>query len=100
VDLAAIWRFRIAALSLSCRGSNRSYPIGAEQAYTPAQADLTGSAPGRTKDTILTEEQEPVCLKGFAHPVRVYRVVGIYDKLEKDRRIIREERQVFGCLST
>jgi adenylate cyclase len=48
----------------------------------------------------LTEEQEPVCLKGFAQPVRVYRVVGIYDKLEKDRRIIREERQVFGCLST
>jgi adenylate cyclase len=41
----------------------------------------------------LTEEQEPVCLRGFATPVRVYRVVGIYDKLEKDSRIIREERQ-------
>ncbi len=26
------------------------------------------------------------------HPVRVYRVVGIYDELEKDGRIIREER--------
>jgi class 3 adenylate cyclase len=45
------------------------------------------------KDTILTEEQEPVSVKGFAHPVRVYRVVGIYDELEKDSRIIREERQ-------
>ena len=49
------------------------------------------------KDTILTEEQEPVSVRGFAHPVRVCRVVGIYDELEKDRRIIREER---GCLST
>ena len=45
------------------------------------------------KDTILTEEQEPVSVKGFAHPVRVYRVVGIYDESEKDSRIIREERQ-------
>ena len=45
------------------------------------------------KDTILTEEQEPVSVKGFAHPVRVYKVVGIYDELEKDSRIIREERQ-------
>lgn len=26
-------------------------------------------------------------------PVRVYRVVDIYDELEKDGRIIREERQ-------
>ena len=45
------------------------------------------------KDTILTEEQEPVSVKGFAHPVRVHKVVGIYDELEKDSRIIREERQ-------
>jgi adenylate cyclase len=45
------------------------------------------------KDTILTEEQEPVSVRGFAHPVRVCRVVGIYDELEKDGRIIREERQ-------
>jgi hypothetical protein len=33
-------------------GSNRSYPIGAEQGYTPAQADLIGSAPGRTIDPV------------------------------------------------
>lgn len=51
-----------------------------------------------TKDTILTEEREPVSVKGFAHPVRVYRVVGIYDELEKDDRIIREERDGFRLL--
>jgi adenylate cyclase len=44
------------------------------------------------KDTILTEEQGAVSVKGIAHPVRVYRVVGIYDELERDGRIIREER--------
>src|SRR6516164_4787876 len=44
------------------------------------------------KDAILTEEQEAVCVKGFADPVRVYRVVGIYEELQTDGRIIREER--------
>jgi len=50
------------------------------------------------KDTILTEVQEAVFVKGFAHPVRAYRVVGIYDELEKDGRIIREERDGFRLL--
>ena len=50
------------------------------------------------KDTILTEEQEAISVKGFAHPVRVYRVVGIYEELEKDGRIIREERDGFRLL--
>ena len=50
------------------------------------------------KDTILTEEQEAVFAKGFAHPVRAYRVVGIYDELEKDGQIIREERDGFRLL--
>jgi adenylate cyclase len=47
----------------------------------------------KEEDRILTQEQEPVSVKGFAHPVRVYRVVGIYDELETDNRIIREEGQ-------
>ena len=42
------------------------------------------------KNMILTEEQEAVFAKGFTHPVRAYRVVGIYDDLEKDGQIIRE----------
>jgi class 3 adenylate cyclase len=50
------------------------------------------------KDTILTQEQEPVSVKGFTHPVRAYRVAGIYDELEKDGRIIREERDGFRLL--
>jgi hypothetical protein len=50
------------------------------------------------KDTILTEEQDAVSVKGFGRPVRVYRVVGIYDELEQDGRIIREERDGFRLL--
>ena len=47
------------------------------------------------KDTILTEEQEPVSVKGFAHPVRVYKVVGIYDELEKGQ--LDYPRRASGC---
>jgi adenylate cyclase len=50
------------------------------------------------KDTILTEEQEAVSMKGFGRPVRVHRVVGIYDELEQDGRIIREEYDGFRLL--
>jgi adenylate cyclase len=50
------------------------------------------------KDTILTEGQGAVSVKGFAHPVRTYRVVGIHDDLEKDGRITREERDGFRLL--
>jgi adenylate cyclase len=46
----------------------------------------------------IKEEQEAVAVKGFAHPVRAYRVVGIYDELEKDGRIIREELEGFRLL--
>jgi class 3 adenylate cyclase len=41
------------------------------------------------KDTILTEEQDAVRVKGFGRPVRVYRVVGIHDELEQDGLIVR-----------
>jgi class 3 adenylate cyclase len=59
---------------------------------------VTHETASLVKDVILTEEQEPVSVKGFAHPIRSYRVVGIYDELEKDGRIIREERDGFRLL--
>jgi adenylate cyclase len=58
---------------------------------------LTHETSSLVKDTILIEE-EAVSVKGFARPVRVYRVAGIYDELEKDGRIIREERDGFRLL--
>ena len=50
------------------------------------------------KETLLTEEQDAIAVKGFARPVRTYRVVGIHDELAKDGRIIREERDGFRIL--
>lgn len=44
------------------------------------------------KDTVLTEEQLAISVKGFARPVRTHRVIGIYDDLVEQGRIIRREQ--------
>jgi adenylate cyclase len=59
---------------------------------------VTHGTAALVKDTILTEERESVSMRGFSRPVRVYRVVGIYDQLEKDGHIIREEHDGFRLL--
>jgi PAS domain S-box-containing protein len=40
------------------------------------------------KDRVLTEEGDTVTVKGFARPVRTYKVVGLYDDLAHQGRII------------
>jgi adenylate cyclase len=44
------------------------------------------------KDVILAEEQSPIQAKGFAKPVRNYKVLDQLDKLIDGRRVIREEQ--------
>ncbi len=46
----------------------------------------------RLKATVLAEEQAAVSAKGFAEPVRTYRVVGIYDDLIEQGRILRKDQ--------
>jgi hypothetical protein len=74
--------------------------VGAVDPLDPRRTIAGGSgAPGpnrRIRPFSVT--QLPVSVKGFAQPERVYRVVGIYDELEKDGRIIREERDGFRLL--
>ena len=45
------------------------------------------------KDEILAKEMEPVVVKGFARPVRSYRVVGIYEDLAAEGRVIHHDSQ-------
>jgi hypothetical protein len=40
----------------------------------------------------LAEEGDTITLKGFAKPVRTYSVVGLYDDLAEQGRIIRKEQ--------
>ncbi len=44
------------------------------------------------KDMVLAEEQGPIQAKGFAKPVRNYKVLDQLDKLMDQRRVIREEQ--------
>ena len=43
------------------------------------------------KDTVLAEEGDTLTVKGFAKPVRTYSVVGLYDDLAEQGRIIRKD---------
>ncbi len=54
---------------------------------------LAHQAYALVKDTVLAEEQEPVTVKGFARPIRTYSVVGIYNDLAADGKIIHHQRQ-------
>ena len=44
------------------------------------------------KDIVLAEERDPIQAKGFAKPVRNYRVLDQLDKLVGERKVIREEQ--------
>jgi class 3 adenylate cyclase len=45
------------------------------------------------KATVLAEEGDALTVKGFAKPVRTYSVVGLYDDLEEQGRIVRMEQE-------
>jgi class 3 adenylate cyclase len=44
------------------------------------------------RNIVPAEEQEPVQVKGFAKPIRNYKVLGLYDDLVEDGQVIRDER--------
>jgi len=45
------------------------------------------------KDTVLAEEGDALTIKGFAKPVRTYSVVGLYDELAEQGRIISRDQE-------
>ena len=45
------------------------------------------------KGIVVAEEQDPLKVKGFARPVRNYKVVGAYDELVEQGRIFRKEKE-------
>ena len=44
------------------------------------------------KGAVMAEEGDTLTVKGFAKPVRTYSVVGLYDDLAEQGRIIRKEQ--------
>ena len=47
------------------------------------------------KDEIVAEEQTPIKVKGFAEPIRCYKVQGLYEHLAEQGTVIREEQEGF-----
>ena len=58
----------------------------------PGSILITHETYSLVKDVAPTAEQEPVRLKGFADPIRNYKILGLYDDLVEQGRVIREER--------
>ena len=50
------------------------------------------------RDDVAVEEQTPIRVKGFAEPVRCYKVLGLYDDLASEGSVIREEKDGFKVL--
>jgi adenylate cyclase len=50
------------------------------------------------KEEIAAEEQTPIKVKGFAEPIRCYKVLGLYDDLTREGTVIREEGDGFKLL--
>jgi class 3 adenylate cyclase len=44
------------------------------------------------RDTVLTEEQPPITVKGFSKPINTYKVAGTLDELVESGRVILRER--------
>ena len=53
---------------------------------------MTHETHSLVKDTVLAEEGDTLTVKGFAKPVRTYSVVGLYDDLVEQGRIIRKDQ--------
>ena len=47
---------------------------------------------------MAVDEQTPIKVKGFAEPVRCYKVLGLYDDLAEEGSVIREESDGFKVL--
>ena len=41
---------------------------------------------------VMTEEQPPITVKGFPKPISGYKLVGTYNDLVKDGKVVLEER--------
>src|SRR3990170_5514049 len=66
------------------------------QSHTEVDGILMGHETySLVKDVVATEEQSPIQVKGFAEPIRCYKVLGLYDDLVREGQIIREEQEGF-----
>jgi len=59
----------------------------------PGSILLSHETNALVSDLVLTEEQPPVTVKGFAKPISTYKIVGTYDDLVEKGRVVLQERK-------
>jgi class 3 adenylate cyclase/PAS domain-containing protein len=64
-----------------------------ESAAEPGSILLSHETNALVRDIVLTEEQPPITVKGFAKPISTYKVVGGYDELVEKGRVVLQERK-------
>ncbi len=63
-----------------------------EGAAEPGSILLAHETSALVQDIVLTEEQPPMTVKGFARPINNYKVVGTHDELIDEGRVVLQER--------
>jgi PAS domain S-box-containing protein len=58
----------------------------------PGSILITHETYSLVKNVAQAREQKPVHVRGFADPIRNYKILGLYDDLVEQGRVIREER--------
>ncbi len=66
-----------------------------ETACPPSEIFISYETHAHVKDQIYCEEQAQIKVKGIAHPVATYRVVDLYENLNKDHQIVRTKMPHF-----
>jgi class 3 adenylate cyclase/PAS domain-containing protein len=63
-----------------------------ESAAEPGSILLAHETNSLVQDIVLTEEQPPMTVKGFMRPINNYKVVGTYEDLVEEGRVVLQER--------
>ena len=63
-----------------------------QSATEPGSILLSHETNALVQGLVMTEEQPPITVKGFPKPISGYKIVGTYDDLIKEGRVVLEER--------
>jgi adenylate cyclase len=63
-----------------------------QSAAEPGGILLAHETNSLVQDAILTEEQPPMTVKGFQRPVNTYKVIGTYEELVEEGKVVLRER--------
>ena len=63
-----------------------------QSATEPGSILLSHETNALVQGLVMTEEQPPITVKGFPKPISGYKIVGTFDDLIKEGRVVLEER--------